>query len=589
MIQTAVRRWTQRLGVRLASLIALSLLPLGIVAYLQTANLMREAQARTEETLMGESLRAASGEIRLISKAQGVAAALGQALPPILAAGQGCQALMAQAVKAAPEISLLTFVPESGRMTCASNGQSFDYSASTLFKTIVKYREPAFAINTHGPVSGKSVLGVLQPVFNAQGIYIGYVGAWLPHDKLRVQQDVAETGNPRDVQYWSFNREGEVLAASIDLDDVAAQLPARVALSSFIGKKAQVLTTDSKAGVRTTYAVIPVVEGELYVMSSWVNLAPHSVTLLGIPPTWVPVMMWLAGLGASVWAAEILVVRHVRRLNRSITGFTGGKRRRPELTLDAAPLELREMSESYAKMTDDILLHEAGLEDLVHQKEVLLREVHHRVKNNLQLIASIMNMQMRQTRTAEAKGVLRGVQERIMSLATIHKSLYQTTGLSDIRSNELLADIIRQTLRMATGPGKQINVTTDFDDISLTPDQAVPLSLLLTEAMTNALKYAATAEGGVPRLSVSMKRLTGQRAALELINSASGTPENPADYEASTGLGAQLLRAFAQQIGGTLTQDHGPDSYALRVEFTIAALEGAELRTAGEEADEENA
>ena len=117
-------------------------------------------------------------------------------------------------------------------------------------------------------------------------------------------------------------------------------------------------------------------------------------------------------------------------------------------------------------------------------KDATIREIHHRVKNNLQLIASIMNMQMRQTRTAEAKGVLRGVQERIMSLATIHKSLYQTTGLSDIRANELLADIIRQTLRMATGPGKRINVSTDFDAISLTPDQAVPLSLLLTEAMT---------------------------------------------------------------------------------------------------------
>ena len=589
MIQTAVRRWTQRLGVRLASLIALSLLPLGIVAYLQTANLMREAQARTEETLMGESLRAASGEIRLISKAQGVTAALGQALPPLLADGDACRALLAQAVKAAPEISLLTFVPRNGLMTCASNGRSFNYSELPLFQTIVQYREPAFAINPRGPVSGTSVLGVLQPVFDGQGAYLGYVSAWLPHDKLRVLHDISQNDDPRDVQYWSFNREGQVLAASIDLAEVDAQLPALVDLASFIGKKAQVLTTQSKAGVRTTYAVIPVVEGELYIMSRWVNIDAQSVTVFGIPPTWVPVMMWLAGLGASIWAAEMLVVRHVRTLNRSIAGFTGGKRRRPELTLDAAPLELREMSESYAKMTDDILLHEAGLEELVHQKEVLLREVHHRVKNNLQLIASIMNMQMRQTRTAEAKGVLRGVQERIMSLATIHKSLYQTTGLSDIRANELLADIIRQTLRMATGPCKRINVSTDFYAISLTPDQAVPLSLLLTEAMTNALKYAATAEGGVPRLSVSMKRLTGQRAALELINSASGTPENPADYEASTGLGAQLLRAFAQQIGGTLTQDHGPDSYALRVEFTIAALEGAELRTAGEETDEEGA
>ncbi len=579
------RPWTQRLGVRLASLIALSLLPLGLVAYLQTSNLMREAQGRTEEALMGESLRAASGEIRLISKAQGIVAGLAQAVPDVRDDLTRCRALMSKTLVDAPEIGLLAFVPKDGLMNCSSNGRTFDYSAIPLFQTIVTYRAPAFTMTSRGPVMGVSVMGVLHPVFDTRGDYLGYVSAWLPHEKLRVLQDASEESDVGAVQFWSFNRDGEVLTASMDLTAVTANLPANRPLTNFIGQKAQVLSAPSNAGVPTTYAVIPVVKDELYIMSSWVNeTTAHRTSFYGIPPTWVPIMMWLAGLGTSIWAAEILVLRHVRALNRSISAFTGGQRRSPKLAFEAAPLELREMAEAYSKMTDDIMHHEAGLEDLLHQKEVLLREVHHRVKNNLQLIASIMNMQMRQTKTSEAKGLLKGVQDRIMSLATIHKSLYQTTGQSDIHANELLADITRQTMNMATGPGRRIHVTTDFDAIRLTPDQAVPLSLLLTEAMTNAIKYAKGREGSVPRLSVTMKRLPDQCAALELVNTVSDSPDvgDGTLYNTSTGLGAQLLRAFAQQIGGTLTQDHTAETYTLRVEFAIADLQAAEHRAAND-------
>ena len=73
-----------------------------------------------------------------------------------------------------------------------------------------------------------------------------------------------------------------------------------------------------------------------------------------------------------------------------------------------AAVEIRDVGEAYLKMTDTILHDEAELENMVHQREVLLREVHHRVKNNLQLISSIMNMQMRQSHSSEAKLLMKG-------------------------------------------------------------------------------------------------------------------------------------------------------------------------------------
>jgi hypothetical protein len=100
---------------------------------------------------------------------------------------------------------------------------------------------------------------------------------------------------------------------------------------------------------------------------------------------------------------------------------------------------------------------------------VLLREVHHRVKNNLQLIASIMNMQMRRAKSPETKALMKGLQERVMSLATVHKELYQTTGLADVRADELLGDLVRQIVGMASAPGGLFRIETTSRPIPLAP------------------------------------------------------------------------------------------------------------------------
>jgi two-component sensor histidine kinase len=178
------------------------------------------------------------------------------------------------------------------------------------------------------------------------------------------------------------------------------------------------------------------------------------------------------------FAAEQLVTRYIRRLGRAIRAFASGSRVVGDLDMEGAPAEIREVGQAFLRMTDTILHDEAELEDTVHQREVLLREVHHRVKNNLQLIASIMNMQMRRAKSPETKALMRGLQERVMSLATVHKELYQTTGL-DRRARRRASGRPRAADRgHGLGAGRTFRIETDFAPIPLAPDQAVPLSLL---------------------------------------------------------------------------------------------------------------
>jgi two-component system, sensor histidine kinase PdtaS len=118
----------------------------------------------------------------------------------------------------------------------------------------------------------------------------------------------------------------------------------------------------------------------------------------------------------------------------------------------------------------------------------------------------------------------------------------------------------------------------------------VPLSLFLTEALTNAMKYASPAEGqDMPHLSVSLTRQDEDRAILRIANSIGGkrdaTEALPGGLEASTGLGAQLLEAFAQQIGGVLEHEETEDSFALTLRFDVLALRMAEARHAPTDPD----
>lgn len=582
-------RWSAsgKLGFRFALVLSAALLPLGIVSLVQTRALEAEVQGHTEAALLGETLRAASAETGTIRAVQGMVATLAQAMPLVMADAPACEKLMRDTAAQIPTATLVAFVPNSGLMTCSSVGRPHDFSDSALFAQVQAAQAPNFVVNRNGPVSGTSVLGVSHPVFDINGAYLGLVSVSLPHSALSALDQSLETPNDTLgslLWFWTFDKDGEVLSASSGLEGIEVRFPTSYPLTSFVGQPARVFQDISGAGFLRTYAVVPLVQDEFYLMSLWEVRSPSFLVRYGFSHYLPPVIMWVAGLIAAALAAEYLVTRHIRVLNRSIGDFASGDRRMQDLDLRQAPIELQQLGDAYVRMTDSIMRGEAQLEDSIHQKEVLLREVHHRVKNNLQLIASIMNMEMRKATVPEAKSLIKGLQDRIISLATIHRELYQTSGLVDVRADELFTHIVRQIVNLATGTDKRFELHMDVEDLRLTPDQAVPLSLLLTEAMTNAIKYGGAAPGGVARIDVRLRRQGGKMAMLEVVNTvASAAPLNdPAVPVAarpnSTGLGMQLLTAFAQQVGGTLTQLAEVDTYRISLQFEVTDLTHAEHR-----------
>ncbi|MDB5660773.1 MAG: hypothetical protein JWS10_3388 [Cypionkella sp.] len=555
----------QRLGARLALMVAVAMLPLGFLGLLQSQAANTEARQRSVLAIMDETTRAAAPEIRLIQHAQVTAATLAQTVVDRLDENARCRQLMKAIAKQNPALSLVAYVPLSGKMTCSSVDKDFDFSQSERFKKIAAFDRPGFSVNPKGAVSGVSVLGVTHPVYDDGGTRIGFMYISMPHKTLaEVNNTVPATSSADPLALVTFDAEGTVLTSSVGLNEAAANIPSNTTLKDLANGTARTFSARSLEGESRIFSVVPMADG-LFLLGSWGQA--DSLMLLGhdISPYIFPMLMWLSAMLMALLGAETLVARHMRRLGAAMTGFAGGDRKQAALSLAGSPAEIKELGRSYEVLTETILHDEAELENILRQKEILLREVHHRTGNSLQLIASIMRIHMRQEQSSTVRSILEGLHDRVMALATVHIGLYQTAGQNDVRMDALFAGVIRQISGMGKAAGNKPKIETDFEPIQLIPDQAVPLALLLTELLAGM----AASEAYVNPIEVSLKRIDlGQKARLHIKGPAViGTAV--ADQPTPTVIGAQLVRGFAQQIGGKVSVAHTAQAVDVTVDFPI--------------------
>jgi two-component sensor histidine kinase len=590
--RAAVKRRFAGLGFRLMAVMGVALLPLAILSYVQGVQTARLSEGRVTTAIKGETLVAASPLIAEIVKAQAKAATLAATLPSVIdltdpADLPACRAVMDNLVASnIGRVVFAGFVPPDGQMVCGSGNAERDLSASPALAQMIAEPKPMMTVSEQGPVSGASVLVFSHPVFGPGGDLTGLIILSLPQQMLA--REAARTeGEPQPLSLMTFDAAGTLLSSSIGMEAGQRSLPANRPLSEFSQSSGTSFVDLTQSGQRRAFAVVPLQAGALFLLGSWPATRLDDTILEGSFPAFLfPALMWAASLLVAWLAAESQVLRHVRALRDRITAFAAGARQVPPLPMEGAALELRSVGQAYERMTEAVLRNEADLENIIHQKEVLLREVHHRVKNNLQLIASILNMQLRGARTAEAKEAMRTVQDRVISLATVHRELYQTSGLTDVRADELLPRVARDLLHIGSAPGRQFELDARVDDIRLTPDQAVPLALFLTEGMANVIKHAWTGGAARSRVVLRLERAGGGMARFMLSNRIVQPGDDGQTWvQGSDGFGSQLLNAFAQQVNGTVHRGREEDGYALRLEFPLRPLSEGEERAAAQAPD----
>jgi len=196
---------------------------------------------------------------------------------------------------------------------------------------------------------------------------------------------------------------------------------------------------------------------------------------------------------------------------------------------------------------------EEYLKKSLEEKEILLREVHHRVKNNMQIISSILRMQSRNIQDEQLRMILQESQNRIHSMALIHENLYSNEGLSDVRFDNYIKSLVGNISRTFNSQQQRVKFKYQIESTNLPMDIAIPCGLIINELVSNSLKYAfANTDHGV--ITIGFSKTDGNKYSLIVEDNGVGISED-FDIKKTKSLGMKIIHTLVKQIDGVISSD----------------------------------
>ncbi|MBL9077422.1 MAG: PAS domain S-box protein [Planctomycetes bacterium] len=201
------------------------------------------------------------------------------------------------------------------------------------------------------------------------------------------------------------------------------------------------------------------------------------------------------------------------------------------------------------------------------EKETLLREIHHRVKNNMQVVSSLLNLQQGSIDDARYRALFEECQTRVQTMALIHEKLYAAGNLAALDAADYLRSLTHMLLRTYLPSGSPVRVDQAFAPLRLSLQTAIPVGLILHELLTNAIKHAfPSRKAGTLRVTLTAH---GEGARLEVADDGAGLPPE-FEVHASRGLGFRLIAALVRQLDGALHVQRGGGT-CFAIDFVPAA------------------
>lgn len=577
-LELRTRTFLRRLPVQLIVLLTLALFPLGVISLYQTGEVLEEARERNRATLMERTVAAGMRERELIQRAAGASQALGLAVVGMTV--DACGAALDRFIASDGDFLSARFHAVDGRLVCQSGGAA--QAERGRLSPVVEPAETSISIRPASESFGTAVIRVTRPVRD-NGTLVGFISLSIP---LRIAEALIatsqrETGD--NLRLAVVARDGVVIASSHESPGSGGYLPRAMSAGMLFDLQGATFEAEAGNGERRVFAVSRMIDGQAALVGSWPQRAAlgQDWTLATLTPLVFPILMWVMGTVVAYFGLQRLVIRHITALRSAMRQLALGELRSGRIELANPPEELRETERAFNRMVFLLAQAEAKQEQDLRDKEVLLKEVHHRVKNNLQLIGSIMNMQARSARTPEARRVLDSLRSRVRGLATMHRTLYSSPEMTTVQSGAMVESLVKD---LAGGAAqRRMDVITRLEPVELYPDQAVPLSMLVAETVTNAVKYVGRRPDGVARIEVDLDHDDRGLVTLTVENTKGSALTASSDEEeaAGDGLGARLITAFAQQLHGKFEVIETDDSYRFILQFQRREFENAETGSAG--------
>ncbi|WP_149275280.1 sensor histidine kinase [Pareuzebyella sediminis] len=206
------------------------------------------------------------------------------------------------------------------------------------------------------------------------------------------------------------------------------------------------------------------------------------------------------------------------------------------------------------------------IERRIDEKENLLREVHHRVKNNLQTVSSLLSLQAKNTKNEQIKNVVNSSQTRVMSMAMIHEMLYMRNNLSKIQFKSYVNELTEYLVSSIKEKEIDITINIDIPDVQLGIDTAIPLGLLINETLTNSIKYAFEDNSKGQIDIVLRKEKNTDSYSLQICDNGIGFSQD-IDFKSADSLGIKLIHNLARQLKGSAKRISTPKGTKYEILF----------------------
>lgn len=530
--------------VRLALTLALALLPVLAIGVGQSYLAFRsEGDARRQSLELAAGHSAATARARI--EAAGV---LLQTLGPG-SVGLECARRLDAVKSRLPGYANLIRFDAYGRVACAAGTTPRDPERAQRpwFLDLAAGAHLAVAPAPGAIYAGEpSVLTAVRAEDGA-GVFDGAMAAVLTLSSLKPQ--TANRFLPDGAEIGLADARGNVFSATAPQAFGAVNTHLREETEA--GQKTILWSGKDAQGRRRLFSAAPLVEDDVFVvlsapapgLLSWANLSPISRML-------PPLLAFALALAGVLWATERAVIQWIVYLRRVAAIYAKGRFTVRPLQAERAPPEIRELAETLDQMAAGIVTRDASLRDSLAEKDSLMREIHHRVKNNLQIITSLLNMQQRALTDPAARTAMNDTRQRITALAQIYRALYQGPDLKRVDLRPFLEELTALLLAGDVNGQGSVRTEVHADPLVIDPDRLAPLALFAVEAITNAQKHALAERGGVLTVDFFVR---GEEAELAIGDDGPGAPAGPGE-----GVGRTLMTAFARQLRGQVKFDASP-------------------------------
>ncbi|HYD88027.1 MAG TPA: histidine kinase dimerization/phosphoacceptor domain -containing protein [Vitreimonas sp.] len=525
----------------MALLLGLAMLPAGAIAMQVGLNGVAARQAAYEESLGRQALQSISVEKGVIDEVREMMRVLATtpALPQIEAGD--CRQWLGEVVARYPYVASIAVTDENRAVRCSYPQAPAGLRAPRSDLRDTAMARDAFTIGfvEHGAITQQPVLAALEPIRDGSR-RIGFVGAAITVAQLRELLDRSrELDGARAA---IVDASGRIIAQSSPLPGrPEVGLPRAHQIRNHLGPDPGFVRVDDGGAV-----IVPLHAPDLYIVMSWPSDQPAwrrwGQVIFSLA---APLLIWLLAVAAGWFAIEVFVARPLSSVEAAARNFArGGEDVADPPPLRSAPEEIRSLRRTLGAMAKTLRGRETRLVEALAEERALLREVHHRVKNNLQMVASLLNIQARNARDeSEAWGLARA-HDRVQLLALVHQRIYASGEVRELRIDDLFAEICRQLVQSRGAQVKDVALALHFEPARAFVDRAMPLAFLIGEGLSAALD--ALADVGSVTLSIYLHQDAdgAVRFAVDA-DAAEATVTAPSP-------GARLIEAFARQLGASV-------------------------------------